>query len=112
MLNTTNNFRLGSNTQTVSFNSPSTGILQRSHPKSTFIRFRLGDNVEKHLFPKDGKNSHIYKYSQWTNDGESDKYNEYEETKGRVEVFVLQVLIFGDNNYLAEVVETKYLVEE
>lgn len=34
----------------VSFNSPATGILQRSHPKSKFVRFSQGSDYEKVIF--------------------------------------------------------------
>ena len=92
MLNT--NIKLGSNSQTVTFNSPSTGTLQRSHPKSTFIRFQIGSEVEKTIFPYNGRKPFLW-------DSNRDKFF----------VMVLQVLIFGDNYYLVEVVNEEYLNE-
>ena len=91
MLNT--NIKLGSNSQTVQFNSPSTGILQRSHPKSTFIRFQKGSELEKSIFPHNGQKPYL-----WIN-GE------------KKHMVVLQILIFGDNYYLVEIVNEEYLTE-
>lgn len=93
MLNT--NIQLGSNSQTVRFNQPSTGILQRSHPKSIFVRFQKNSEMEKEIFPYDGTKPFLTIKSSYDK-----KY-----------VVVLQVLIFGDNSYLVEVVEEEFLNE-
>ena len=104
MLNT--NIRLGSNSQTVSFNQPSTGILQRSHPKSVFVRFQKGSDMEDYVFPRNGSKPYIHQYQFSSN-----KYENYKETHGRIEVVVLQILIFGQDHFLVEVVEEKFLNE-
>jgi hypothetical protein len=101
-----NTFKLGSNSQTVQFNAPSTGILQKSNPKSLFVRFQKGSKMEEMVFPSDGSNAHIHKYEY--SDSMRDKYS---DTNGKIEVVVLQVLIFGDNNYLVEVIEPRYLTD-
>lgn len=95
MLNTS--IRLGHNTQNVTLNSPSHGILQRSHPKSIFIRFQKGSSMEGMVFPTEGI-PYIHK---------SDTY-----PYPKREVTVLQVLVFGDDSYLCEVVEDQFLIEE
>lgn len=105
MFNTTN-MKLGSNSQTVQFNTPSSGILQRSNPKSIFIRFQKGSNMEEMVFPSDGKNPHIHKFEFSHN-----SYDTYSKSNGKIEVTVLQILIFGQDQYLVEVIEPKYLIE-
>ena len=105
MFNTTN-MKLGSNSQTVQLNAPSTGILQRSNPKSIFVRFQKGSKMEGMVFPSDGTNPHIHRYEY-----SDDRREKYRETNGRIEIVVLQILIFGENYYLVEVVEPKYLIE-
>ena len=106
MFNTTN-ISLRGSSQTVQFNAPCTGILQRSHPKSVFVRFQKGSDMESWVFPIKGETAFIFQYETYQK-----AYYEYSSTDGRVEVIVLQVLIFGDNSYLVEVVETKYINEE
>ena len=106
MFNTTN-MKLGSNSQTVQFNAPSTGILQRSNPKSIFVRFQKGSTMEDMVFPSDGTLPHIHKYEYSDN-----RRNKYKETNGKIEVVVLQILVFGENYYLVEVVEPKFLIEK
>lgn len=94
MLNTSIN--LGHNSQTVTFNTPSHGMIQRSHPKSRFIRFQKGSDVEKMVFPLSGPSYIREGDNTW-------------DTKYNIEV--LQVMIFGDNYYLVEIVETDDLIE-
>lgn len=105
MFNTTN-MHLGGNSQTVQFNAPCTGILQRSNPKSIFVRFQKNSPMEDMVFPNNGINPYIHKY-EYSDNG----YDIYSNTKGKIEVIVLQILIFGNNSYLVEVVEPKYLIE-
>jgi hypothetical protein len=106
MFNTTH-MSLGGNSQTVQFNAPCTGILQRSNPKSIFVRFQKNSKMENMVFPDNGTNPYIHQFEYY-----SSKYKNYKDTDGKVEVVVLQILIFGDNQYLVEVIEPKYLVEE
>lgn len=98
MFNTTQ-IKLGSNSQTVSFNTPSTGMMQKSNPKSKFIRFQKGSKMEEWLFPKENIDPTIQVKNQ---------YGVYNSTG---KVTVLQVLIFGDNQFLCEVVYDVDLVE-
>lgn len=101
------NIKLGSNSQSVQFNTPSTGMMQRSHPKSIFIRFQKGSDFEKMVFPCDGKSPYIKKF-----DFGSEGYDEFKDTKGKIEVTVLQILVFGNDYFLCEVVENSNLKEE
>ena len=94
--------KVGSNSQTVHFNTPSSGILQKSHPKSRFIRFQRNSDFEGRLFPLDQEHTpHIL----------DDRHKERWNIK-KVEVTVLQILIFGEDHYLCEIVENSFLVEE
>ena len=105
MLNT--DIKLGSNSQTVKFNAPSHGMMQRSHPRSVFVRFQKDSAMEKWVFPRNGDNPYIAELKY------DDKlYDDYRDTRGRIEITVLQILIFGNDQYLVEVVEPKYLKEE
>lgn len=95
MFNT--NLKLGSNTQDVTFNSTSTGHLQKSNPQSRFIRFQRNSEIEKRVFPTDGipyiSKSLDYPYK-------------------KKEITVLQVLVFGEDYYLCEIVENEALEEK
>lgn len=104
MFNT--NLKMGSNSQTVNLNTPSTGMLQRSNPKSIFVTVEKGSVQEKNLFPNDGSTSVLYRHNYNT-----PGYDKYKETKGRVDVIILQVLIFGANSLMIECIEPKYLIE-
>jgi len=103
MLNRTS-IKLGSNSQTVTFNTPCTGMLQKSHSKSKMVRFAKGSPMEGFVFSNTEETPYIYQY-KWDDKG----YENYKETKGKVTVEVLQVVIFGDVQYLVEVVECKDL---
>jgi len=103
MLNSTN-IRLGSNSQTVSFNATSTGMMQRSNPNSIFIRFHKNSDLAKMVFPDNGNNPCIERFQYG-----SSKYNKYKETDGKLEVTVLQVLVFGQDEFLCEVLDNLYL---
>lgn len=94
MLNSTK-ITMGSNSQTVQFNAPCTGILQRSHPKSKFIRFQKGSEMEKMIFPSNETSPYLTK-SVYPHD--------------KIEIEVLQILIFGDNYYLCEVIQLTDLI--
>lgn len=86
-----NTIKLGDSNQTVNFNATSTGHLQKSHPKSRFIRFQKGSDLEKRVFPVySNTHSHIVNLD---ND--------------REEVTVLQTLVFGNDNFLCEIIENK-----
>lgn len=94
MFNSTK-IQLGSNSQTVQFNTPSSGMLQRSHSKSFFIRFAKGSKMEDWVFSEEPY---------------CDKKEAYPYTK--TFVTVLQIMVFGDIQYLCEVVKNEHLVEQ
>lgn len=108
MLNTTN-LKLGSNSQSVSFNSPSTGMLQKSHPKSRFVRFQRGSQMEAELFPSDKKNTSILTHTETKS--YSGSFNSYKDVTHH-EVTVLQIMVFGEDHFLCEVVENEFLTDE
>jgi len=97
MLNKTN-IKMGSNTSNVTFNTPSTGMIQRSHPKSFFIRFQRGSKMEEYVFPSKVGSSFLSRQEEYP-------------YKGITEINVLQVLVFGDNYFLCEVVKVEDLIE-
>ena len=92
---------VGGNTQSVTFNSPCTGILQKSSPLSKFIRFQKGSVLEKWIFPVDGGKSSIEK-EEIT---ESDRYYGNITKTIKINICILQILIFGDNCYLCEYIK-------
>lgn len=103
MLNKTT-IKLGSNSQSVQFNQTSTGMMQRSNPNSIFIRFHKNSSLAKTVFPNNGDNPHIERFEY-----SSPKYDNYKETRGKLEVTVLQVLIFGQDEFLCEVLDNLHL---
>lgn len=90
----TNSIKLGSNSQSITLNTPSTGMMQRSHSKSAFVRFQKGSEMEKRIFPMDASNPIVIRNGC------------------DIEIVVLQISIFGDNYYLVEIVEASFLKEE
>lgn len=116
MLNrTTTNIKMGSNTQNVQFNATSTGMMQRSHPKSIFIRCAMGSEVEKNLFPENGDDSKILVKTEIKYNSSRQGRDYYDSgTKEEIfeEVQVLQTLIFGNNIFMVEVVKVKDLIVE
>ena len=94
--------KVGSNSQTVHFNTPSSGILQKSHPKSRFVRFQRGSEYEKKIFPLNRDRApHIL-----------DDDNKDNWSIKKIEVTVLQILIFGEDHYLCEIVENSFLIDD
>lgn len=73
----------------VNFNTPATGIIQKSAPKSKFIRFAQGSKCEDDLF---GIEPHMFK----TRSEEVDGY-----TRNKKPVTLLQVLL-TTNGFLVE----------
>lgn len=73
-----------------------TGMLQKSHPNSFFKRFH--------------KNS---KMADWIFDENPclQKTTEYKDYKKYMDVVVLQVMCFGDNEFLCELIDKKLLEE-
>lgn len=101
MLNTTS-IKMGSNTSNVTLNTPSAGMMQRSHPKSFFVQFALGSKMESWIFDYETDQPYLYR-------GYADKWN-----KGtKVPVNVLQVMVFDTNvKYLVELVRVSDLSDE
>lgn len=77
-------------------NTPSTGMIQRSNPKSFFIRFQKSSTAEDWMFPIDGSQP---------------KLLTREVPREYVEIVILQILVFGDNQYLCEVIKKEDLRE-
>src|SRR6187402_1268291 len=100
MLNTTN-IKMGSNTSNVVLNTPSHGMMQRSHPKSRFIRFGIDSNVEKWVFNRKKEKAYCYKQD------EEKSYDDFGKP-----ITVLQVMVFGDVQYLCEIVNDEDLIDE
>ena len=81
MLNVTS-FNIGEITSKVSLNTPSSGIIQRSHPRSKFVRFHSRSAFSSRL-SKDGP-----------------------------EIVVLQIMVFGNDELLVEYVCEQELTVE
>lgn len=90
MLNNTT-FEIGQITNKVSFNTPCTGLMQKSHPKSNFQQF-----------PKDCK------MAEWVF---SDYPRLQKDTYNADKIVVLQIMVFGDEEMLIEYVYEKDLEE-
>lgn len=101
MLDNKTNLNFGNNTQTVVFNNPCAGILQKSHPKSVFVRFAKTSEMEKWLFNEEGKTPTIKRTD-----------TKYDYKKNDIEVTVLQIMLFENTSYLCEIIENKFLIEE
>ena len=70
--------------QRICFNAPSHGIIQKSHEKSLFIRFQKGSTTENNIFSR-----------------------EIPILRNGIPIIVLQVCIFGDNQFLCEIVKVE-----
>ena len=97
MLNNTS-YKIGGNSTSVSFNAPSTGIIQKSHPKSRFVRCAKWSKMEDWLFDDEP----CLKRQRYS----SAPYEKY------VDVTVLQIMVFGENQLLIEIVHNEFLVDE
>lgn len=97
MFNTTN-IKMGSVTSEITLNTPSHGMIQRSHPKSFFVRCQNGSALSKMIFPQDGEASH------------SHKQIDYPYKKTFVEV--IQIMVFGEDWFLVELVKKEDLKDE
>ena len=86
MLNVTS-FNIGEITSKVSLNTPSSGIIQRSHPRSKFVRFHSRSSMSEYAFS-----------SRLSKDG--------------AEIVVLQIMVFGNDELLVEYVCEQELTVE
>jgi hypothetical protein len=110
MLNTTvNSFKIGGNTTKVSFNTPSIGMIQKSHPKSKFIKFHFTSKMAERLLDSI-EETHVLKSVTKFHDIDR-HYGSYEE-QTKIPVTVLQLMVFGQDNFLAEIVYNNDLIEE
>ena len=91
MFNSTT-MRLGDTTNNLTLIQPSTGMMQKSNPKSKFVRFQKGSDMEENVFPSDGQQSFIQKKDNSYN------YNKYID----IPIEVIQILVFGENYFLVE----------
>lgn len=88
MLNVTS-FNIGEITSKVSLNTPSSGIIQRSHPRSKFVRFHSKSPMSEYAFSSRPRPSR---------DGP--------------EIVVLQIMVFGNDELLVEYVREQELTVE
>lgn len=102
MLNNRNIIKLGTNSQTVNFNSPCTGILQRSHSKSRFIKCHINSPIADRIFTIDGSEPFI----------NLKPHEHFDREKLPTKITVLQSMLFGDNNAMIEYVFNSDLIEE
>lgn len=86
MLNTYNNNNVYRVSQKVILNPPCVGTLQKSHPKSTFVRFHK-----------------CSKYAEWIF-SDMPRLSETKAGKDLKEIVVLQIMVFGENEFLMEYV--------
>ena len=80
MLNVTS-FNIGEITSKVSLNTPSSGIIQRSHPRSKFVRFHSRSPLSEYAY-----------------------YSRPRLSKDGPEIVVLQIMVFGNDELLVEYV--------
>ena len=87
-----NTYHAGNTTQSIKINAV-TGAILKNHPKSWFERFHLNSNRAKELFIEGG-----HKFSKYW---DSSKFEDYGG------ITVLQMVICGDMEVMAELVYTK-----
>lgn len=88
MLNVTS-FNIGEITSKVSLNTPSTGIIQKSHPRSNFIRFHARSPRAEYV---------LSDFPRLTKDSSR-------------KLVVLQIMVFGNDELLVEYVYEEDLLE-
>lgn len=88
MLNVTS-FNIGEITSKVSLNTPSTGIIQKSHPRSNFTRFHASSPRAEYV---------LSDFPRLTKDSSR-------------KLVVLQIMVFGNDELLVEYVYEEDLLE-
>lgn len=88
MLNVTS-FNIGEITSKVSLNTPSTGIIQKSHPRSNFTRFHTRSPRAEYV---------LSDFPRLTKDSSR-------------KLVVLQIMVFGNDELLVEYVYEEDLLE-
>lgn len=89
MLNVTS-FNIGDITSKVSLNTPSTGIIQKSHPRSNFVRFHARSPRAEYV---------LSDFPRLTKDSSR-------------KLVVLQIMVFGNDELLVEYVYEEDLLEK
>lgn len=97
MLNHNTSFNIGDITNQVSFNTPCTGLIQKSHPRSNFVRFHARSSMSEWVF---------------SNYPRLEKEKWYSDKGDTPKIVVLQIMVFGDNELLVEYVYEKDLNKE
>jgi len=88
MFNATS-FNIGEITSKVSLNTPSTGIIQKSHPRSKFVRFHARSQMSEYVFSESPRLTKDSSYK----------------------IVVIQIMVFGNDELLVEYVYEEDLVE-
>ena len=83
----------------------STGKLQRTNPNSRFIRFDSGSIMEEAILPLEGDARIITKEASYSMNFSNPRGPRDYHKEESIKITVLQVLIFGDNQYLCEILE-------
>ncbi len=113
MLNTiVNKFKLGDTTTNVSFNTPSMGMIQKSHPLSKFVKFHFTSQLADRLL-NSIEESHVLKteIKYYESDDRNVMRSSYED-KTKIPVTVLQLMVFGADQFIAEIVYNTDLVDK
>ena len=94
-----NTYHAGNHTNNVSINAV-TGAILKNHPKSWFERFHLNSERAKELLVESGHHAKkkVYDYEY--------RYNRTEDNPDK-DITVLQMVICGDMEVMAELVYTK-----
>ena len=97
-------YHAGNHTQSVKINAV-TGAILKNHPKSWFERFHLKSERAKELFSEGGHQAQkkVWKEESWMSSG---GYNTTERDIDK-DITVLQMVICGDMEVMAELVYTK-----
>lgn len=91
-------------------NNPSTGELTKTHRHSKFIRFKKGSLEEKTLFSK-FEEPHLIQEKLENNWVKNQHPKDYAFWTERIKIphIVLQVIIFGNDEFLCEIINTELL---
>lgn len=89
-----NSYHAGNNTQSIQINAV-TGAILKNHPKSWFERFNLTSSRAERLFQEGGHKAR------------KDEYNRYSDLDPDKDTVILQMVICGDMEVMAELVYRK-----
>ena len=99
-----NTYHAGNHTNNIKINAV-TGAILKNHPKSWFERFHLNSNRAKELLTEGGHKCTEQKY-HFGDDWNSKGYYTTENLPDK-DIIVLQMVICGDMEVMAELVYTK-----